>query len=126
MTDYEKVLMLVKYQTLNELFELEYSELSDFVVSGMKYIIQHSLNLKKLDSNAETYSERDSYDRVVKIYAKFVYVKDNPVEDFVELDDVIKFKIFEWKMNVSTSKVLFVEINKVYLKHLLLFSRIKK
>ena len=127
MTDYEKVLMLVKYPTLNELYELEHSELSSFVVHGMKYIIQHSLNLTKLDSIGMCYGEKsNSNNTVVKIYTSFEFVKEKPVEDFVDLGDVIKFKIFEHNLSISSSKVLFVEINKVYLKQLYLFSRIKK
>lgn len=122
MNDYQKLLKLIGYPTISELYELEHSELSDFVIRGVKHIILDSLNLRALDSNSENYAERHTCKQVLRIYTSFEYIKEKPVEDFVDLGESIKVKIIEWNINVSSSKVLFIEINKPFLKQFNLFS----
>lgn len=123
MNDYEKILQLIKYPTLCELFKLENSELTSLAVRGMKEIIKNSLNLTVLDSVSTCYAKNSSSNTtVVRIYTSFEYIKEKPLENFVDLGDVVKIKIIEWQLNISSSKVLFIEINKVFLKQFNLFN----
>lgn len=117
MDDYNKVLRLLSYSTLYFLYEDNNSELSDYVVRGIKSIIQHSLNLNMLDSNAETYGERGKLDyKVVKIYTSFEYVKEKPVEDFslftivqniIETFSFIFYIILYEETKISNRKILY-------------------
>lgn len=118
MTEYQKVLQLLRYPTLIELFRLENSELTNFVVRGIKNIIKESLNLEQLDSLGKNYGEKykNKNSSVISIYTNYEYVKEMPDIDFKDLGKTIKFKIIEHKINVSSSKFLYIEINKEYLK----------
>lgn len=116
MTNYQKILKIIGYSTINRLFELEGYKFTDFVENGVKYIIKNTLNLKVLDSNNENYSNRNNDESVVKIYSIVEYTKDKKVDDIVDIGDFFKVKILESSLNISSTKVLYVEINKKLLK----------
>lgn len=112
MKTYEDILRYIGYPTINRLFELEHSELSDFVERGVAYIISGKLNLKCLTSTGLVFSKIGDNETVVKLYSKFEYIKDKEVENIIDLGDFIKVKLLEQRINVSSSKILYVEISK--------------
>lgn len=116
MKTYEEILKFICYPTVNRLFELEGSELTDFVIRGAAHIVSHGLNLRGIDSTGLNFSKVDDRESVVKLYSKFEFVKDKDIEDIVDLGDFIKVKVIEQRMNISTSKVLYVEISKKLIK----------
>lgn len=116
MKTYEEILRYIGYPTINRFFELENYELTDFVEGGVAHIVGHGLNLRSITSTGRIFSKVDDRETVVKLYSKFEYIKDNEVENIVDLGDFIKVKLLEQRINVSSSKILYVEISKKFIE----------
>lgn len=112
-----KIFKFIGCPTINRFYELEKCKITPFVENGVKYIIMKTLNLKVLDSNNESFSsDRYNDEMTVKIYSTIEFVKDKKIKDIIDLGDKLKIKVLEDKLNISSSKILYVEINKKLLK----------
>lgn len=116
--DYNKLLNLINYPTIYRLYELENHELTDFVIRGIKYIIENKLNLRALDSDYKTYAQKYTGNNncLVEYNVVFEYIKEKPITLLSETKDTVTIAVIEQQINVSTSKVLYLELNKEFLK----------
>jgi hypothetical protein len=111
--NYNKILKKFSIGTIQKLFELENNKCSEFVLKGVCYIISHSLNLVVGDSDGRSYLDRFTNERMASIYstiewtANIVDYKENKLKP-----DFIIIKLLQQEINVLSSKVICLEINK--------------
>ena len=111
MKTYEEILKFIGFPTINRFYELENCEFTDFVIKGIAHIVKGTLNLKILDSTGRIFSKRYDDEAIVKLYTKIEYIKDNDkIENIVDLGDFIRVKVLQHNINVSSARVLYVDL----------------
>jgi hypothetical protein len=100
----------IGFGTLNRFFELENYEITDFVINGVCYMIRNYTGFKSIDSTGKRLCNYQD-ELMIELYTEFV--GNEKIIDCTELNsDFYKVKLLSQPINVSTTKVIFMNFNK--------------
>ena len=116
---YEQALKSFPIGTINRLYELEKFEFTDFFYGGVRrFLMSNFRNLRILTGGSSELRLGDfGYNLALRMYLKFEKTTD--IVDYEEIEnDFVKLKLFSKKINVFSSRVIYVEILKKHLFYL--------
>lgn len=114
---YKLALQKIPYGTIKELFRLEGEVINDFVIKSVHFFLSKSIyGLRKLDSNHTILGDFFTEEKMIELITKFEFTKDSNVDQCVDNGDTVRISLLEQPINVSSTKVLYLEINKKFLK----------
>lgn len=107
-----KALGILGYSTILRLFELENYEINEMVYNGVCHIIQNHLNLRRLSSQKNPFQLCDiTHDLTIEISKTIEKTSD--IIDYQNLnDEFIKLKLLSKEINVYSSNVIYIKMNK--------------
>jgi len=100
----------IGYPTINRLFEIENYEISDFVLSGVIYILERKLNCKNIDSTRRKFWGRMTNEFMFEVFLKFEKTTD--VVEYNEESDFVTIALLTEEISVFSTKVIYLKMNK--------------
>lgn len=105
-----EILNIIGYPTIEEFLRLEKYAINDFTLKGVAYLISSLMNLRPIDStglNFYRFPVRESYVKIEKTIEK-----TSDIKEYVDNDEYEKIALVKEKINIYSSKVIYVIIKK--------------
>ena len=106
-----EILNKIGYPTIERFLELENNAINDFTLKGVAYLIRHRMNLRPLDSTGLNFYRFLTGESYIKIEKRFEKTSD--IKEYVDNGDYERIVLFKEKINVFSSKVIYITIKKI-------------